>query len=69
MGQEKYFRSMIGYSLSHERSLIGMAMVQGAQREVVNVGFAVRRLAVDPPEATVGAYVESMSHKVCIFLA
>jgi 4'-phosphopantetheinyl transferase len=64
MGQEKYFRSMIGYCLSHEGSLIGMAMVQGAQREVINIGFSVRRMVVDPPEASVDAFVESQSHRV-----
>jgi 4'-phosphopantetheinyl transferase len=64
MTQDKYYRSMIGYSLAHESSLVGMAMVQGAQREVINIGFAVRKMAVEPAEVSVGAYVESQSHKV-----
>jgi 4'-phosphopantetheinyl transferase len=64
MTQDKYHRSMIGYSLAHQGSLVGMAMVQGAQREVINIGFAVRKMAVEPAEVSVGAYVESQSHKV-----
>jgi 4'-phosphopantetheinyl transferase len=64
MPPEKFMRSMIGYSLAHDSSLVGMSMVQGAQREVVNIGLGMKKLAVDPPEATVAAYVESLAHKV-----
>jgi 4'-phosphopantetheinyl transferase len=64
MPPEKYMRSMIGYSLAYDQSLIGMSMVQGAQREVINIGFGMKKLAVEPHDATVAAYVESLAHKV-----
>lgn len=63
MQPDRYLRSMIGYSLASDTSLIGMAMVQGAQREVINIGFGMRKLAVEPEDASVAAYVESLSHK------
>jgi 4'-phosphopantetheinyl transferase len=55
---------MIGYHLAWENSLIGMVMVQGKQREVVNIGLGIKQVAVEPRDATVSAYVESLSHKV-----
>jgi len=64
MPPEKFMRSMIGYNLAYDTSLIGMAMVQGTQREVVNVGFGMKKLAVEPADATVAAYVESLAHKI-----
>jgi len=57
---------MIGYHLAWENSLIGMVMVQGKQREVVNIGLGVKQVAVEPRDATVSTYVESLSHKVCV---
>ena len=57
---------MIGYHLAWENSLVGMVMVQGKQREVVNIGLGVKQVAVEPRDATVSAYVESLSHKVCV---
>jgi 4'-phosphopantetheinyl transferase len=63
---EHHLRSMIGYHLAWENSLIGMVMVQGKQREVVNIGLGVKQVAVEPRDATVSAYVESLSHKVCV---
>jgi 4'-phosphopantetheinyl transferase len=42
-----------------------MVMVQGKQREVVNIGLGIKQVAVEPRDATVSAYVESLSHKVC----
>ena len=39
-------------------------MVQGKQREVVNIGLGIKQVAVEPRDATVSAYVESLSHKV-----
>jgi 4'-phosphopantetheinyl transferase len=61
---EHHLRSMIGYHLAWESSLIGMVMVQGKQREVVNIGFGIKQVAVEPRDATVSAYVESLSHKL-----
>jgi len=55
---------MIGYHLAWESSLIGMVMVQGKQREVVNIGLGIKQVAVEPRDATVSAYVESLSHKL-----
>jgi 4'-phosphopantetheinyl transferase len=63
---EHHLRSMIGYHLAWENSLIGMVMVQGKQREVVNIGLGVKQVAVEPRDATVSTYVESLSHKVCV---
>lgn len=62
---EHHLRSMIGYHLAWESSLVGMVMVQGKQREVVNIGLGIKQVAVEPRDATVSAYVESLSHKVC----
>jgi 4'-phosphopantetheinyl transferase len=64
---EHHLRSMIGYHLAWENSLVGMVMVQGKQREVVNIGLGVKQVAVEPRDATVSAYVESLSHKVCVY--
>lgn len=61
---EFHLRSMIGYHLAWENSLVGMVMVQGRQREVTNIGIGVKQLAVEPRGATVTAYVESLSHKL-----
>lgn len=57
---------MIGYHLAWENSLVGMVMVQGKQREVVNIGLGIKQVAVEPRDATVSTYVESLSHKVCV---
>lgn len=62
---EHHLRSMIGYHLAWENSLIGMVMVQGKQREVVNIGLGIKQVAVDPRDVSVQQYVESLSHKVC----
>jgi hypothetical protein len=61
---EHHLRSMIGYHLAWENSLVGMVMVQGKQREVVNIGLGIKQVAVEPCDATVSAYEESLSHKV-----
>jgi len=61
---EHHLRSMIGYHLAWENSLIGMVMVQGKQREVVNIGLGIKQVAVEPRDATVSTYVESLSHKL-----
>ena len=62
---EHHLRSMIGYHLAWENSLIGMVMVQGKQREVINIGLGIKQVAVEPRDVTVPQYVESLSHKVC----
>ena len=63
---EHHLRSMIGYHLAWENSLIGMVMVQGKQREVINIGLGIKQVAVEPRDVTVPQYVESLSHKVCV---
>src|SRR5882757_9514787 len=63
---EHHLRSMIGYHLAWENSLIGIVMVQGKQREVVNIGLGIKQVAVEPRDVTVPQYVESLSHKVCV---
>ena len=62
---EHHLRSMIGYHLAWENSLIGMVMVQGKQREVINIGLGIKQVAVEPRDVSVPQYVESLSHKVC----
>jgi 4'-phosphopantetheinyl transferase len=57
-------RAMIGYHLAWEHNIIGMAMTQGRQREVVYIGMAIKRLQVEPREATILAYAQSFYHKV-----
>ncbi|KAF8882834.1 hypothetical protein BD779DRAFT_1541712 [Infundibulicybe gibba] len=47
-----------------QNSLCGMAMAQGVQRKVVNIGLGIKQLAVEPRSVTVAAYVESLSHKL-----
>lgn len=55
---------MIGYHLTYEKSISGMAMTQGSQRKVINIGLGMMRLAVQPSGVTVSAYLESLTHKV-----
>lgn len=55
---------MIGYHLAYCESLCGMAMTQGTQRKVINIGIGVRRIEVEPRGITPRVYVESVSHKV-----
>lgn len=64
---EHHLRSMIGYHLAWENSLIGMVMVQGKQREVINIGLGIKQVAVEPRDVPVPQYVESLSHKVCVW--
>jgi len=64
MPPEKFLHSMIGYHLAFENSLCGMAMTQGVQRKVINIGLGIKQLAVEPRGVTVAAYTESLSHKV-----
>ncbi|KAJ4488487.1 hypothetical protein J3R30DRAFT_3696257 [Lentinula aciculospora] len=64
MSPEKFLHSMIGYHLAYSESLCGMAMTQGTQRKVVNIGIGIRRIEVEPRGITARAYVESMAHKL-----
>ena len=64
MPPEKFLHSMIGYHLACENSLCGMAMTQGVQRRVINIGLGIKQIAVEPRGAPVSAYLESLSHKV-----
>ncbi|KAF7343903.1 hypothetical protein MVEN_01679000 [Mycena venus] len=64
MPPEKFLHSMIGYHLEYEASLCGMAMTQGIQRKVVNIGLGVKRVAVEPRGTSITAYATSMAHKL-----
>lgn len=55
---------MIGYHLAFENSLCGMAMTQGIQRKVINIGLGIKQIIVEPRGVTVSAYAESLKHKV-----
>jgi 4'-phosphopantetheinyl transferase len=58
---------MIGYHLTVDNSLCGMAMTQGTKRRVVNIGLGIKQFAVHPKGASVDAYVQSLQHKVRAF--
>lgn len=45
-----------------------MAMTQGIQRKVVNIGLGMKQLIAEPRGVSVRAYVESFAHKVCRLL-
>ena len=64
MSPEKFIHSMIGYHLTVDNSLCGMAMTQGTKRRVVNIGLGIKQFAVHPKGASVDAYVQSLQHKV-----
>ena len=64
MSPERFLHSMIGYHLACENSLCGMAMTQGMQRRVTNIGLGIKQVAVEPRGVAVSAYAESLSHKV-----
>ncbi|KAJ7603202.1 hypothetical protein DFH06DRAFT_1114725 [Mycena polygramma] len=64
MPPEKVLCSMIGYHLTYDTSLCGMAMTQGTQRKVINIGLGIKRLAIEPRGVSVATYVESMAHKL-----
>lgn len=55
---------MIGYHLAYENDLVGMVMTQGRQREVINIGLAVKQICTVPADMSVAAYAESQHHKV-----
>lgn len=64
MPPEKFLHSMIGYHLAYENSICGMAMTQGIQRRVINIGLGIKHISVEPRTATVAAYAESLAHKL-----
>ncbi|KAJ7661895.1 hypothetical protein DFH06DRAFT_1190996 [Mycena polygramma] len=64
MPPEKFLYSMIGYHLAYETSLCGMAMTQGIQRKVVNIGLGIKHVAVEPRGVSVTAYAAAMAHKL-----
>ncbi|KAJ7054619.1 hypothetical protein C8F01DRAFT_1142019 [Mycena amicta] len=64
MSPEKFLQSMIGYHLAYDASLCGMAMTQGTQRHVINIGLGIKLVAVEPRGVSVKAYTESMAHKL-----
>ncbi|EDR09468.1 uncharacterized protein LACBIDRAFT_293947 [Laccaria bicolor S238N-H82] len=64
MSPEKFIHSMIGYHLTVDNSLCGMAMTQGTKRRVVNIGLGIKQYAVHPKGASVDAYVQSLQHKL-----
>ncbi|KAJ7883665.1 hypothetical protein B0H14DRAFT_3857258 [Mycena olivaceomarginata] len=61
---EQFLHSMIGYHLAFETSLCGMAMTQGIQRKVINIGLGIKQVAVEPHGVSVKTYIESMAHKL-----
>lgn len=64
MPPEKFLFSMIGYHLQWEGSLCSMAMTQGIQRKVINIGLGMKQISVEPRGVTIKAYVESLAHKL-----
>ncbi|KAJ7703910.1 hypothetical protein B0H17DRAFT_921680 [Mycena rosella] len=64
MPPEKFLHSMIGYHIAYETSLCGMAMTQGIQRRVVNIGLGIKHVAAEPYGVGVKAYTESLAHKL-----
>lgn len=62
-------RAMIGYHLAWEHNIIAMSMTQGRQRDVVFIGMAIKRMQVEPREASVLTYAQSFYHKVGIGLS
>lgn len=56
-------RSMIGYHIAYEHNLIGMAMTQGRQRDVVNIGIGIKQIN-SPAGMSVVDLAISHHHKV-----
>ncbi|KAJ7819244.1 hypothetical protein B0H13DRAFT_2453463 [Mycena leptocephala] len=52
--------STVGYHLAYEKSLCGIAMAQGIQHKVVNIGLNIKRLSL-APYGSVTAYVAAMA--------
>ncbi|KAK0202582.1 hypothetical protein DFS33DRAFT_1341416 [Desarmillaria ectypa] len=64
MPPEKFLYSMIGYHIECGPSLCGIAMTQGPQKRVVNIGLGIKQLTVEPRGISVAVYLESLSHKL-----
>jgi 4'-phosphopantetheinyl transferase len=64
MSPEKYLNSMIGYHAIFENSICAMAMTQGSQRKVINIGIGVKQSQVEPPGVSAATYAQSFAHKV-----
>ncbi|TFK68763.1 hypothetical protein BDN72DRAFT_768833 [Pluteus cervinus] len=64
MPPERFMASKIGYHLFWENSLCGMAMTQGHERKVVNIGLAMKQRSVEPKGVSVSTYKESLTHKL-----
>ncbi|KAF7361168.1 hypothetical protein MSAN_01148700 [Mycena sanguinolenta] len=72
MPPEKFLHSMIGYHLAYETSLCGMAMTQGVQRKVINIGLGIKQLAVSPRGVSLIASEPTddvVLRRLCILLA
>lgn len=54
---------MIGYHLAQDNSLLGMAMTQGPQKKVINIGLGILIHKI-PGRVTLSSYIESLQHKV-----
>ncbi|KAF9031856.1 hypothetical protein BDZ89DRAFT_1063743 [Hymenopellis radicata] len=64
MPPEKFLHSMIGYHIECGPSLCGIAMTQGFQKRVINIGLGIKQIAVHPRGITVPDFIESMRHKL-----
>ncbi|KAF5353417.1 hypothetical protein D9756_008026 [Leucocoprinus leucothites] len=60
---EKFLHSMIGYHLAQDQSLLGMAMTQGPQKKVINIGLGILAIKV-PGRTQLSSYIESQQHKL-----
>jgi len=54
---------MIGYHLAQDQSLLGMAMTQGPQKKVINIGLGILAMRI-PGGSQLSSYIESQQHKV-----
>ncbi|KIY70992.1 hypothetical protein CYLTODRAFT_346712 [Cylindrobasidium torrendii FP15055 ss-10] len=64
MPPEKFLWSMIGYHIECGPSLCGIAMTQGTQKRVINIGLGIKQVAVEPRGVPVLAFIESIRHKL-----
>jgi phosphopantetheinyl transferase (holo-ACP synthase) len=54
----------IGYHLTFQNSLCGMAVTQGQPQQVVNIGLGIKQMKVEPKGISVPDFLESLSHKL-----
>lgn len=69
MPPEKFLHSMIGYHIECGPSLCGIAMTQGFQKRVVNIGLGIKQIAVHPRGISVMDFIDSMKHKVSVLFS